>query len=32
MILFKDGEPAKRIVGAMPKARIEAELEPSLAT
>ena len=31
MILFKDGEPAKRIVGAMPKARIEAELEPALA-
>jgi thioredoxin 1 len=31
MILFKDGEVAKRIVGAMPKARIEAELEPALA-
>jgi thioredoxin 1 len=31
MILFKDGEAAKRIVGAMPKSRIEAELEPALA-
>ena len=31
MILFKDGEPAKRVVGAMPKARLEAELEPALA-
>jgi len=32
MILFKDGEQAKRIVGAMPKGRIESELEPALAT
>jgi thioredoxin 1 len=32
MILFRDGEPAKRVVGAMPKARLEAELEPALAT
>ena len=32
MILFKDGEETKRIVGAMPKGRIEAELEPALAT
>ena len=32
MILFKDGEAAKRIVGAMPKGRIESELEPALAT
>ena len=32
MILFRDGEPAKRIVGAMPKARFEAELEPALTT
>jgi thioredoxin 1 len=27
MILFKEGEQAKRIIGAMPKARIEAELD-----
>jgi thioredoxin 1 len=31
MILFKDGEAAKRVVGAMPKARLEAEIEPALA-
>jgi thioredoxin 1 len=31
MILFKGGAPAKRIVGAMPKKRLEAELEPALA-
>jgi len=31
MILFRDGDIAKRIVGAMPKSRIEAELEPALA-
>jgi thioredoxin 1 len=31
MILFKDGEIAKKLIGAQPKARIEAELEPSLA-
>jgi thioredoxin 1 len=31
MILFKDGDVAQRIVGAMPKKRLEAELEPSLA-
>ncbi len=30
MILFKDGQAAKRIVGAMPKKRLEAELEPAL--
>jgi thioredoxin 1 len=30
MILFKGGEAAKRIVGALPKRRLEAELEPSL--
>jgi thioredoxin 1 len=31
MILFKGGESVKRIVGAMPKKRLEAELEPVLA-
>lgn len=31
MILFKGGQPAKRIVGAMPKKRLEAELDPALA-
>jgi thioredoxin 1 len=31
MILFKDGAMAKKIVGAMPKRRLEAELEPALA-
>ena len=31
LILFKDGEEAKRIVGALPKRRLESELEPSLA-
>ena len=31
MILFRNGEAAKRIVGAMPKKRLEAELEPALA-
>jgi thioredoxin 1 len=31
MILFKDGQMAKKIVGAMPKRRLEAELEPALA-
>jgi thioredoxin 1 len=31
MILFKGGEVAQRVVGAMPKKRLEAELEPSLA-
>jgi thioredoxin 1 len=30
MILFKDGEVAHKIVGAMPKRRLEAELEPAL--
>ena len=30
MIVFKGGQPAKRIVGAMPKKRLEAELEPAL--
>ena len=31
LILFKDGAEAKRIVGAMPKRRLESELEPALA-
>ena len=30
MILFKGGQPAKRIVGAMPRKKLEAELEPAL--
>ena len=30
MILFKDGAEAKRIVGALPKRRLEAELDPAL--
>ena len=31
MVLFRNGEEAKRIQGAMPKKRLEAELEPALA-
>ena len=31
MILFRNGAEAKRIQGAMPKKRLEAELEPALA-
>jgi thioredoxin 1 len=31
LILFKDGAEAKRVVGAMPKRRLQAELEPALA-
>ena len=31
MVLFRNGQEAKRIQGAMPKKRIEAELEPALA-
>jgi thioredoxin 1 len=31
MILFKDGQIAKKLIGAQPRARIEAELEPALA-
>ncbi|MEA2311383.1 MAG: thioredoxin 1 [Solirubrobacteraceae bacterium] len=30
MILFRNGGEAKRIQGAMPKKRLEAELEPAL--
>jgi thioredoxin 1 len=31
MILFKNGEVAKKIIGAYPKKKLEAELEPALA-
>ncbi|MEK6251508.1 MAG: thioredoxin [Actinomycetota bacterium] len=31
LILFKDGDIAKKVIGAMPKRRLEAELEPALA-
>ena len=31
MVLFRDGQEAKRIQGAMPKKRLEAEIEPALA-
>jgi thioredoxin 1 len=31
LILFKDGDEAKRIIGARPKRSLEAELEPALA-
>ena len=31
MILFKAGAPVKTVVGAYPKKKIEAELEPALA-
>jgi thioredoxin 1 len=31
MILFKNGEIAKKIIGAYPKRKLEAELEPALA-
>jgi thioredoxin 1 len=30
MVLFRDGAEAKRIQGAMPKKRLEAELQPAL--
>jgi thioredoxin 1 len=30
LIVFKNGEPAKKIIGAMPKKRLEAELAPAL--
>jgi thioredoxin 1 len=30
LILFKGGEPAKKIIGAYPKRKLEAELEPVL--
>jgi len=31
MILFKNGEVAKKVIGAYPKKRLEAEIEPALA-
>jgi thioredoxin 1 len=31
MILFKNGQVAKKIIGAYPKKRLESELEPALA-
>jgi thioredoxin 1 len=31
LILFKGGEPAHKIVGALPKSRLVQELEPALA-
>jgi thioredoxin 1 len=31
LILFKDGAEAKRVIGAMPKRRLESELQPALA-
>ena len=31
LILFRDGEPVKQIIGARPKARLLRELEPYLA-
>ena len=31
LIVFKNGEPAKTIVGALPKKRLQAELDPALA-
>jgi thioredoxin 1 len=31
MILFKAGQPVKKIIGAYPKKKLEAELEPALA-
>jgi len=30
LIVFKNGQPAKKIIGAMPKKRLEAELAPAL--
>jgi thioredoxin 1 len=31
LILFKDGQVAHKVIGALPKRRLEAELEPALA-
>jgi thioredoxin 1 len=32
MLLFRDGEPVRTIVGAKPKARLLAELDEALST
>jgi thioredoxin 1 len=32
LILFRNGQIAKKVIGAMPKRRLEAELEPALAS
>jgi thioredoxin len=31
LILFRNGQPTKTVIGAYPKARLEKELEPALA-
>ena len=31
LILFKGGQVAKKVIGAYPKQKLEAELEPALA-
>jgi thioredoxin 1 len=31
LLLFKDGQIAAKVIGALPKKRLEAELEPALA-
>jgi thioredoxin 1 len=31
LIVFRNGQPAKQIVGALPKARLQQEIEPALA-
>ncbi|HEY4830092.1 MAG TPA: thioredoxin domain-containing protein [Solirubrobacteraceae bacterium] len=31
LILFRNGQPAKTVVGAYPKGKLVAELEPALA-
>ena len=31
LILFRSGQPVKKVIGAYPKKKLEAELEPSLA-
>jgi thioredoxin 1 len=31
LILFRGGQPVKKVIGAYPKKKLEAELEPALA-